>query len=144
MIIVNNLCTRHRKYHNFNGVHVYLQSNCISLYQTHFITFWKTNYFCCDLLLFNAQCNWCRKITLTVLVPHLLELNVKRKKYKYFLIFKHVQHIRGVIFAIKNLPVQGALTSGHQLGFELEDFFRGVAVGDAFDFSGCSTPQPHP
>ena len=55
-------------------------------------------------------------------------------------------YIRGVIFSNKNLPVQGALTSGHQLGFELEDFFRGVAVGDAFDFLAVppSNPIPNP
>ena len=28
---MNNSCTRHREYHDFNGVHVNLRSNCISL-----------------------------------------------------------------------------------------------------------------
>ena len=33
-VIVNNLYMMHHKYDNFNGVHVYLQSNHISLKQT--------------------------------------------------------------------------------------------------------------
>ena len=30
-IIVNYSCTMHREYHDFNSVHVYLRSICISL-----------------------------------------------------------------------------------------------------------------